>query len=109
MVNIWNDLQCYDIILYEIHKPGGRLPYTFVITEFESHLKFFHQIYSTDAFDGHGHFLGRLWAKLMPGQPYRPSEFDMSILEEDEPIIHRESAADVVMKVMNHMLLNHSE
>lgn len=106
-VTIWNDLKCYDIVLYEIYKPNGRLPHTFVITDFESHLKFFHHIYSTDAFDRHGYFVAQLWSQLFPGIPYRPQEFDISIAEEDEVVVHRRSAVDVVLSVMGDILMEH--
>lgn len=89
-------------MVYEVTLPQTNRPYTFVVhnyNEMKPHLKFFHHLYSTDAFNTHGHFIGHLWNRLN-GTPYRPDEFDISLALQDEPKVYRAVAAIVMVRFM---------
>lgn len=96
-VDLYDDLlDVYHIMMYEMIFPNHRVPYTFVLYNFESHEILFHHILHTQLFDRHRYFFAQLWHAIYGPAPWRPAEFSLSIAEADEPVVFRNQAATLI-------------
>ena len=101
-VEIFNNLMKDQIMVYEVSRPLDTTPWTFLVYNFTDHLQFFHHLWHMDEFTGSSndrHFLMRLWNHICGHHgPYRPADLDLSIEEEDEPVVYRFNARGIILR-----------
>lgn len=93
------------IILYEILHPILGI-YTFVVKNFITHQQIFTHLWNTDGFDDYD-FLQCLWGCLIGIGQFHPKNLDIDLNE--EPLCFRDTADQVVKKLMQTILVEYGE